>query len=88
MNLSNNLSVSGETSFHNNLNYFNANANISNTSGLTFYKDTTDASSVFQLKMHQDILHLIHLILMHITQATIRRRCFYFIQLMAMVFIV
>ena len=53
MNLSNNLSVSGETSFHNNLNYFNANANISNTSGLTFYKDTTDASSVFSVKNAQ-----------------------------------
>ena len=53
MNLSNNLSVSGETSFHHNLNYFNANANISNTSGLTFYKDTTDASSVFSVKNAQ-----------------------------------
>ena len=53
MNLSNNLSVSGETSFHNNLNYFIANANISNTSGVTFYKDTTDASSVFSVKNAQ-----------------------------------
>ena len=53
MNLPNNLSVSGETSFHNNLNYFNADANISNTSGLTFYKDTTDASNVFSVKNAQ-----------------------------------
>ena len=77
MNLSNNLSVSGETSFHNNLNYFNANANISNTSGLTFYKDTTDASSVFSVKNAQGYISFFHLILMQITQATIRRRCFY-----------
>ena len=53
MNLSNNLSVSGETSFHNELNLFNTNANISNTSGLTFYKDTTDASNVFSVKNAQ-----------------------------------
>ena len=46
---SNNLSVSGEASFHNDLNLFNTNANISNVSGFTFYKATTDASNVFSI---------------------------------------
>ena len=76
MNLSNNLSVSGETSFIIILILLMQMLIFPIHRDSLFIKIQTDASSVFQLKMHKDIQHLIHVILMHITPATIRRLAF------------
>ena len=72
-----NLKVDGNLDLTNDLNYDGENANINNANGLTFYKNTTDASNVLTVKTHKDILGLIHLILMLITQATTVLHYFY-----------
>ena len=41
------------TCFKDTINYENETSNISNTSGLTVYKNTTDASNVFTVKNAQ-----------------------------------
>ena len=48
-----NLKVDGNLDLTNDLNFDGENANISNNSGLTFYKDTTDASNVMTIKNAQ-----------------------------------
>ena len=50
-----NLRVDGNLDLSNDLNFYGENYNISNNSGLTFYKDTTDASNVMTVKTHKDI---------------------------------
>ena len=51
-----NLKVDGNLDLTNDLNFDGENANISNNSGLTFYKDTTDASNVLTIKNAQGYL--------------------------------
>ena len=48
-----NLRVDGNLDLSNDLNFYGENYNISNNSGLTFYKDTTDASNVLTVKNAQ-----------------------------------
>ena len=48
-----NLKVDGNLDLTNDLNFDGENFNISNTSGLTIYKNTTDASNVFTVKNAQ-----------------------------------
>ena len=48
-----NLRVDGNLDLSNDLNFDGENCNISNNSGLTFYKDTTDASNVLTVKNAQ-----------------------------------
>ena len=51
-----NLRVDGNLDLSNDLNFYGENYNISNNSGLTFYKDTTDASNVMTVKNAQGYL--------------------------------
>ena len=51
-----NLKVDGNLDLTNDLNFDGENCNISNNSGLTFYKDTTDASNVMTVKNAQGYL--------------------------------
>ena len=51
-----NLRVDGNLDLSNDLNFYGENYNISNNSGLTFYKDTTDASNVMTIKNAQGYL--------------------------------
>ena len=51
-----NLKVDGNLDLSNDLNFYGENCNISNNSGLTFYKDTTDASNVMTVKNAQGYL--------------------------------
>ena len=51
-----NLKVDGNLDLSNDLNFYGENYNISNNSGLTFYKDTTDASNVMTVKNAQGYL--------------------------------
>ena len=51
-----NLKVDGNLDLSNDLNFYGENYNISNTSGLTFYKNTTDASNVMTVKNAQGYL--------------------------------
>ena len=51
-----NLRVDGNLDLSNDLNFYGENFNISNNSGLTFYKDTTDASNVMTVKNAQGYL--------------------------------
>ena len=51
-----NLKVDGNLDLTNDLNFDGENANISNNSGLTFYKNTTDASNVLTVKNAQGYL--------------------------------
>ena len=51
-----NLRVDGNLDLSNDLNFDGENCNISNNSGLTFYKDTTDASNVLTVKNAQGYL--------------------------------
>ena len=51
-----NLRVDGNLGLSNDLNFYGENYNISNNSGLTFYKDTTDASNVMTVKNAQGYL--------------------------------
>ena len=48
-----NLRVYGNLDLSNDLNFYGENYNISNNSGLTFYKDTTDGSNVLTVKNAQ-----------------------------------
>ena len=48
-----NLKVDGNLDLTNDLNYDGENANINNANGLTFYKNTTDASNVLTVKNAQ-----------------------------------
>ena len=48
-----NLKVDGNLDLTNDLNYDGENANINNANGLTFYKNTTDASNVLTVKNTQ-----------------------------------
>ena len=48
-----NLKVDGNLDLTNDLNYDGENANINNANGLTFYKNTTDASNVLTIKNAQ-----------------------------------
>ena len=54
-----NLRVDGNLDLSNDLNFYGENYNISNNSGLTFYKDTTDASNVMCVKNAQGYLKFI-----------------------------
>ena len=54
-----NLKVDGNLDLSNDLNFYGENYNISNNSGLTFYKDTTDASNVMCVKNAQGYLKFI-----------------------------
>ena len=54
-----NLNVNGNLDLSNDLNFYGENYNISNNSGLTFYKDTTDASNVMCVKNAQGYLKFI-----------------------------
>ena len=54
-----NLNVNGNLDLSNDLNFYGENYNISNNSGLTFYKDTTDASNVMCVKSAQGYLKFI-----------------------------
>ena len=54
-----NLKVDGNLDLSNDLNLYGENYNISNNSGLTFYKDTTDASNVMCVKNAQGYLKFI-----------------------------
>ena len=54
-----NLKVDGNLDLSNDLNFYGENYNISNNSGLTFYKDTTDASNVMCVKNAQGYLKCI-----------------------------
>ena len=54
-----NLKVDGNLDLSNDLNFYGENYNISNYSGLTFYKDTTDASNVMTVKNAQGYLKFI-----------------------------
>ena len=51
-----NLRVDGNLELSNDLNFYGENYNISNNSGLTVYKDTTDASNVMTVKNAQGYL--------------------------------
>ena len=51
-----NLKVDGNLDLSSDLNFYGENYNISNNSGLTFYKDTTDASNVMTVKNAQGYL--------------------------------
>ena len=51
-----NLRVDGNLDLSNDLNFYGENYNISNNSGLTFYKDTTDVSNVMTVKNAQGYL--------------------------------
>ena len=51
-----NLRVDGNLDLTNDLNYDGENANINNANGLTFYKNTTDASNVLTVKNAQGYL--------------------------------
>ena len=51
-----NLKVDGNLDLTNDLNYDGENANINNANGLTFYKNTTDASNVLTVKNAQGYL--------------------------------
>ena len=51
-----NLRVDGNLDLSNDLNFYGENYNISNNSGLTVYKDTTDASNVMTVKNAQGYL--------------------------------
>ena len=53
-----NLRVDGNLDLSNDLNFYGENYNISNNSGLTFYKDTTDASNVMCVKNAQGYLKI------------------------------
>ena len=48
--------MDGNLDLSNDLNFYGENYNISNNSGLTFYKDTTDASNVMTIKNAQGYL--------------------------------
>ena len=54
-----NLKVDGNLDLSNDLNFYGEKYNISNNSGLTFYKDTTDASNVMCVKNAQGYLKFI-----------------------------
>ena len=56
------------TYFKDTVNYENDTSNISNNSGLTLYKNTTDASNVLTVKNAQGYIGFNYLILMHITR--------------------
>ena len=51
-----NLKVDGNLDLSSDLNFYGENYSISNNSGLTFYKDTTDASNVMTVKNAQGYL--------------------------------
>ena len=69
--------MDGNLDLSNDLNFYGENYNISNNSGLTFYKDTTDASNVMTVKNAQGYLKFNSFILMLTTQATTVLHYFY-----------